>query len=103
MQPPRIRRLSGDGEGGGSEGAHCCRAQDEFPRWMGSIDPESGVPSYWSFWGYDYGAQRGIGEYPGGKGLFCSTLHSCCHLCPPSRLQATTMQVTVAAGAAAHD
>lgn len=44
---------------------HTRRAQDELPLWMGSIDPESGVPSYWSFWGFDYGAQRGIGARRG--------------------------------------
>jgi hypothetical protein len=39
--------------------------QEELPRWMGAIDPESGTPSYWAFWGFDYGGQRGVGNYYG--------------------------------------
>jgi hypothetical protein len=30
--------------------------------WMGSVD-EAGVPSYLSFWGYDYASRRGVGNY----------------------------------------
>ena len=30
--------------------------------WMGSVD-EVGVPSYLSFWGYDYASRRGVGNY----------------------------------------
>jgi hypothetical protein len=30
--------------------------------WMGSVD-ELGTPSYLAFWGYDYAARRGVGNY----------------------------------------
>ena len=31
--------------------------------WTSSIDPDSLLPSQWSFWGYDYASQRGVGNY----------------------------------------
>jgi hypothetical protein len=31
--------------------------------WTSSIDADSLEPSQWSFWGYDYASQRGVGNY----------------------------------------
>jgi hypothetical protein len=41
----------------------------QLPLWLGSLDPDSGVPSYWSFWGYDYASQRGLGNYYGANDI----------------------------------
>ena len=30
--------------------------------WLGGVD-ENGIPSYLSFWGYDYASRRGVGNY----------------------------------------
>ena len=31
--------------------------------WTSSVDEDSDEVSQWSFWGYDYAAQRGVGNY----------------------------------------
>ena len=31
--------------------------------WTSSVDEDSDLVSQWSFWGYDYAAQRGVGNY----------------------------------------
>ena len=33
--------------------------------WTSSVDEASDTPSQWSFWGYDYAASRGVGNYYG--------------------------------------
>ena len=35
----------------------------QFLLWTSTVDEDSGVPSSWAYWGYDYSARRGVGNY----------------------------------------